>query len=505
MTKPRPHAVMAKPQTAPPRREQLAAAFRTARAHHQAGRLDAAERGYRAILAAAPGHPDTLMQLGRIALARGDARGALSLIEAALKARPDAPPLLLAKAQALGEAGQGPDALALYDRLIRLAPKEVRPRADKALLLQRMGDFDAAEAELRRALKRAPGDGALMRMIAVSRKLKRGEPLISEMKTALRDPATKPDSRMQLNFALAKAMADTGERDRVFRHLDAANAAVRAARPFDRDARMAEVDGLIAAFEGADFAPLPAQPDAPVPIFVTGLPRSGTTLVEQILAAHSRVTPAGERRTLLEEAYRTLGTPGRFTPLRDLPDAALTDFAARYLAAMERAIGPAPVFTDKSIQTHLVLGLVAKALPQAKLLVVRRDPRDLGFSIYRHLFAPGTHAYAYDQEDIAAYIASFERMIAFWRQAIPGRFTEVTYEALVAAPEAGTRALLDAAGLPWEDACLRFHERDGQVRTLSIQQVRQPMHTGASGGWRAYAAELAPMIAALERHGVALP
>ncbi len=172
---------------------------------------------------------------------------------------------------------------------------------------------------------------------------------------------------------------------------------------------------------------------------------------------------------------------------------------------MERAIGPAPVFTDKSIQTHLILGLVAKALPQAKLIVVRRDPRDLGFSIYRHLFAPGTHAYAYDQEDIAAYIASFERMIGFWRQAIPDRFTELAYEDLVAAPEDGTRALLEAAGLPWEDACLRFHERDGQVRTLSVQQVRQPMHTGARGGWRAYAAELAPMIAALEGHGVALP
>jgi hypothetical protein len=266
------------------------------------------------------------------------------------------------------------------------------------------------------------------------------------------------------------------------------------------------VDGLIAAFEGADFAPLSTPAEGPRPIFVTGLPRSGTTLVEQILASHSAVTGGGELRFLLEEAYRLMGDPGRgFTRLAELSEGALAGFGRAYLDLLARAVPGAGVITDKSIQTHLVIGLVAKVLPWARILVVRRDPRDLGLSIYRNVFAPGTHLYAYDQADIAAYIATFEKMMAFWRAALPGRFEEIRYEDLVAEPEARTRALVAAAGLDWEEACLSFHESARQVATLSIQQVRQPIHGGAAGGWRRHAADLAPMIAALEREGVALP
>jgi hypothetical protein len=311
---------------------------------------------------------------------------------------------------------------------------------------------------------------------------------------------------MQLQFALAKAMADTGRHDRVFRYLDPANAAMRAAFPYDVAQRRAEVDGLIAAFEGADFAPVADPDDTARPIFVTGLPRSGTTLVEQILASHSDVTGGGEMRFVLEEAYRLLGDPGRgFARLADLADSAVADFGRAYLDLLDRAVPGGGSVTDKSIQTHLVIGLVAKALPGARIVVVRRDPRDLGLSIYRNVFAPRTHLYAYDQADIAAYIATFEKMMAFWRARLPDRFAEIRYEDLVAEPEPQTRALIAAAGLDWQDDCLAFHQTERQVATLSIQQVRQPIHGGSAGGWRRYESDLAPMIAALEREGVELP
>ncbi|MEM1428034.1 MAG: sulfotransferase [Pseudomonadota bacterium] len=484
----------------------VARAYAQALALHRAGQLAEAERAYTAVAKAAPHLPEPPFQLGRIAAARGDYPAALAFFEAAAELKPGEAAILLARADALGAAGRTEDALAAFDSVIKAAPTQIKPRADKALLLQRMGRFEDAEAVFRGALKRAPKDGELYRMLTATRRVRKGEPLLSDMLKAHADKTVTGASRAQLQFALAKAMVDTGQHDRVFRYLNPANAAMRKAQPYDISARRQEVTQLIEAFRGADFSPSASAPEGPTPVFVTGLPRSGTTLVEQILASHPAVTGAGERRFVLQEAYRLMGSPGRgFTPVADLEPEALAGFASAYLSALSAVAPEASVVTDKSIQTHLVLGLIAKAIPQARIIVVRRDPRDLGLSIYRNLFAPGTHLYAYDQADIAAYTATFDTMIAFWRDAIPGRFTEVSYEALVSGPEPQTRALVAAAGLEWDVACLRFHETERQVATLSIQQVRQPMHTGAAGGWRRYEDALQPMLQALVEEGVALP
>lgn len=479
-----------------------------AKAHrlHQAGRLAEAEQGYRAVAAVAPTLAEPKFQLGRIAASRDDLDGALAQFDAALRIKPKEPAVHAARAEALSRLGSADAALDAYDALIKSAPREIKPRADKALFLQRLGRFDAAEVELRGALKRSPRDGELFRMLAATHKMRKGEVLLRQMLEAHADPSVQGMSRMQLQFALAKAMTDLGEHGKVFSYLNPANAAMRAAQPYTIAQREAEVDALMTAFAGADATPIAPAPEGPTPIFVTGLPRSGTTLVEQILAAHPKVSGAGERRFVLEEAYAVLGNPGQgFRSIHAVPPADLEHFARRYLDTLAAAVPGAEIITDKSIQTHLVLGLVAKALPQAKLIVVRRDPRDIGLSIYRNLFAPGTHLYAYDQADIAAYIASFERMVSFWRRELPGQFTEVSYDALVADPEPQTRALVAAAGLDWDDACLSFHESDRQVATLSIQQVRQPIHAGSTGGWRRYAADLAPMQAAFAAQGVSLP
>lgn len=475
---------------------------------HKAGRLTEAERGYRAVASAAPQLAEPHFQLGRIAVARGDAGTALAAFDTALELKPGEPALLSARADALGALGRSEAALSTYDALIKTTPKATKPRADKALFLQRLGRFDAAEAELRAALKRAPKDGELYRMLGATRRFRKGEPILQDMLKAHADTSVTGIARMQLQFALAKAMADTGQHDRVFRYLNPANAAMRAHQPYDISMRKDEVAGLIEAFDGADFTSPEndAEPAGPRPVFVTGLPRSGTTLIEQILASHPDVRGAGERRFVLQEAYRILSNPrGGFRRFTDLTPDALSGFARAYLAALAGAVPEASVVTDKSIQSHLVIGMIAKALPSARIIVVRRDPRDVGLSIYRNLFAPGTHRYAYDQAQIAAYAATFERIVSFWRETVPERFVEVSYEALVSDPEPQTRALVEAAGLSWDDTCLNFHETERQVATLSIQQVRQPIHQGATGGWRRYAADLKPMLEAFETEGVALP
>ncbi|WP_116133320.1 sulfotransferase [Tropicimonas sp. IMCC34043] len=469
----------------------------------KAGRLDEARALHASIVAAAPGMFEAHFQLGRIDFARGDAAAAVAHLETARKLRPDEVEVLRGLASAYEAAGRIDEALALHDDLIRRLPKQVRPLADKALVLQRTGDFDAAEAQLRKALKLAPLEGQLYRMLTSTRKLKKGDPLIGAMQKAHADKRVTGRSRIQLQFALAKAMEDSGQFDRVFRYLNPANAAMHAAFPYDIARRKSEVDQLIATFRGHDFTPVGPGPEGFAPIFVTGMPRSGTTLVEQILASHPDVTAGDEMLHGLRLAYGLIGEPEKgFRPMASLAPEQIAAFGQAYSDAVRRSVSFAARVTDKSIQTHLIIGLLKQAIPNARFLVVRRDPRDLLYSIYKNLFVDGKHLYAYDFQSLAGYYQSFLKILEFWRETIPDAFHEVVYEDLVAEPEAQTRALIAAAGLDWDPACLSFHETKREVKTLSIQQVRQPIYRSSAQAWEKFSTELQPLSEALEREGV---
>jgi len=467
----------------------------------RAGRMDEAVKRYRSFEKIAPELPEPPFQLGRIALRLRRPKEAVSFLEKADRLKPQTPVILSALADALSASGAAEESLDVYDQLLKLGPKEVKPRADKALALQRLGRFSDAETEFRKALKLAPKEGELYRTFLATKKLTKGDPLIGAMQRAWSDKSVQGRSRIHLGYALAKAMEEIGQPDKSFRYLKMANDRLRAKQPFDIAMRRSEVEGLIAAFRGGDFASANSTDEGPV--FVTGLPRSGTTLVEQIIAAHPQMRSGGEMRHVLAAAYAVIGMPETgFRPIGDVTSDDLARFGALYRNAVAAQHGEGPRLTDKSIHAHLVMGLIAKALPGARIIVVRRDPRDLGLSIYRNYFAEGTHKYATDLADIAAYIATFERMVAFWQETMPGGFTEVSYEDLIAEPDAKSRALVDAAGLDWDPACLEFYKNSGTVQTLSVHQVRQPIYTGSVGAWRRHEAELRPLIEGLEAEGV---
>jgi hypothetical protein len=271
--------------------------------------------------------------------------------------------------------------------------------------------------------------------------------------------------------------------------------------------RRDEVAGVQAAMRGFDWAGTRiagAHPGAP--IFVTGMPRSGTTLVEQIIASHSRVTGAGEV-ALLQAACQKLifARPDRYEerrPLSTIPADEIAALGHDFLRTMAERFPGADIITDKSITTYMYIGLVKLALPNARIVVVRRDPRDTLLSIYKNRFPEGTHLYAYDLRDLADYYATFVEMVEFWRSEFPEGFTEITYETLVANPEEESRRLIAACGLEWEDACLNFHENRRKVDTLSVYQVRQPISGGSVKAWQRYEAELAPMIDILRARGL---
>lgn len=488
-------------------REAIRLAPRLAPAHahlavalERAGQTEAAAEAARRALELEPRSPSARLVLARCQIADGRPAEALATLEPL--ARGEAPPVeaLLVRAEALALTDRDDEALAALDAAIARAPRAPRPLAEKARLLQRLGRFDEAEALFRRAIEVAPGDGTAYRIFMASHRARPDDPLVARMEEHWADPVLSPENRVQFGFALAKAMEDIGAHERVFTYLRPANAAVRARQPFDLDALRRDHDAIMAACEGIDFAARRVEGASPyAPIFVTGVPRSGTTLVESILAAHRTVTGGGELGLANRAAARLVFTPdGRRPRLAELPDAAIAAAGQEAEAAMRARFPAAERLTDKSVQSYNFLGLLRLMLPRAALVVVERDPRDTLLSMYRNLFAPGQHRYAYDLGDLAAFWREYRRIMRFWRERLAGGYHVVRYEELVANPEEQTRALLAACGLEWEDACLAFHETRRRVDTLSVHQVRQPIHRGSLRAWERHAEDIAPLLEALE-------
>ena len=411
----------------------------------------------------------------------------------------DAPTLtLLARAQV--NLRRETEAMANFEKAIAKQPEYAFAYARRAALLQTQGDFTGAEADFRKAIALAPETAETYRIFGASHKFSADDPLLAQMETLWKRGDLSDKARRDLGFALAKAMEDSKQYDRVFSYLNPANELMRKEFPHSQSAREELLEKIRAAFDGVDFDAYEDVGDTSfAPIFVTGMPRSGTTLVEQILASHSSVTAGGEvgkfTAITLEKIARMKGA---FRKVINLSADEITGFGRDYTACMHSLFPGADRITDKSIQTYSMMGLVKLALPRARVVVVRRDPRDNLLSIYKNVFHEGAHRYAYNLEDLGHYYKEFARMIDFWRARLPGYFHEISYDALTANPEAEARKLLAACDLEWEDACLNFHQNTNRVDTLSVYQVRQPIYRSSVKAWQRYEKDLAPLFEALK-------
>lgn len=484
---------------------QVSKEYQKARAHQRAGRLKEAQAIFLSLAEVAPDIADIHFQIGRIHKKDGKIAEAIARMERAWELNPKETLIETTLANFYTAGGRFDDARAIYDRQIAADPKNPMFRVEKAYMHRLAGEFGEAEKELNHVLKIDPLRGETYRMLSTNRKIAPGDPFIGKMRKVLKNPKLSDSARVDVNFSMAKAMEDTGQYDKVFRYLKPGNAAMKKHYGYRVATRRAEIDGLIRAFSAFDFTPVRAPDESFAPIFVTGLPRSGTTLVEQILGSHSEVTAGGEMVYALRQAYEMIGFPERgFTDLSRLAPERFQAYADSYQKSVRGSVSFDRVVTDKAIQSHLIIGLLKYVMPSARVIVVRRDPRDNLYSIYKNHFMPGTHKYSYDLEDLAAYYASFIKILDFWREKLPGAFHEIYYEELVNDPEPQARALVAAAGLDWEDGCLDFHKSKGLVRTLSVQQVRQPIYKSSTRAWQRYETELQPLFRALEREGVEL-
>lgn len=427
----------------------------------------------RAALALSPGDALTLDTLGCVLTRLGDHEGAMAPFSAAVAAQPDNPDFRYNLAAACGFTARTDQAAAHYEAILTADP--VDGRAHYALaILTRQSPLANHVARLEAALAKA----------------------------------TDPDDALRIRYALAKELEDIGDAAGSYRHLSTANAAQKRALNYDFGQDRAIFDAIEAAFvrDRRDCGPGSASE---APIFIVGMPRTGTTLVDRILSSHRDVEAAGELQAMPLAIKQLSATPSRrvIDPQTVAASAGLDpdEIAGTYLAraAHHRRTGK-PRFTDKLPANFLYIGHILRAFPKARIVCLRRNPLDTIWSNYKNLFASQSayYAYSYDLIDTARYFVRFDRLIAHWDEVWPGRVLQLSYEALVNDFDSQVRQLLEYCGLGWDDACLKFHENGAAVATPSAAQVRRPINADGMGKWRAHATALEPARAWLESHGI---
>ena len=460
------------------------------------------------------------MSIAGARLALGEYAAAEALLEEALGRHADAPALWHGLALVRHGAGRYRAALDAYGRAASLAPRWAPPLAGRGKIRQILGDPDAAEEDFRAALALDPGDLDALSGLAAGLELRGANEEALTLLTPLIEAGRAPPAIAVAWSRLTAGTGDLGRAEALLRRvlagpladgerghalfalgdvLDRRDAcaeafdcftAANALKPghFDAARWGRQVAAIEAAWTPPAMAKLPAGVPSRRPVFIVGLPRSGSTLVEQILAAHAAVHGAGEL-TALEDIARTLGTP-------PAPAALATAGPERMAAAyLEAAGGPpdAARVTDKMPANFRHLGLIRALFPRARIIHCRRDLRDTALSCLRQDFSGLGLAWSRSLEDIGAYFAGYRRLMAHWEGVLEDGLLTVAYEDLVAAPEATARRLVEGLELPWDPGCLRYFERGRVAVTASHAQVREPIHRRAVGGFRRYGEQLAPL------------
>ena len=420
-------------------------------------------------LAHNPDNHDAVNQMGRIAFERGNPDAALGYYRRALALKPDMADAFNNIGNALKELGRLDDAQQAYLESIRLDPT-----------------VTAAYVNFADAITFTPGNAHLATMEAL----------------AARPHEMSKRDRMHLDFALGKAYADLKDFFRSFRHLAAGNAAKRTTIAYDENATFDLFDRIEEIFTRELIEKKSGGGDpSPSPIFVLGMPRSGTTLIEQIIASHPAVHGAGELQTLNDVALSIHGPDGAALPypefLQVADAAALRRIGARYVSLLRQLAPDRERITDKMPSNYYFAGLIHLALPNAKIIHSMRDPVDTCISCFSKLFSAEQN-HTYDLGEIGRYYRRYQRLMSHWQSVLPAkRILDVRYEDVVADLESQARRIIAYCGLPWDDRCLAFHKTERPIRTASATQVRRPIYKSAVGRWRVYEGYLGPLLAAL--------
>jgi tetratricopeptide (TPR) repeat protein len=435
------------------------------------------------------------LQLGRLLGGMGRFAEAEACYRQALIYTPDGPRLHYGLADALRYEGRYDDALAVLNHVLQRQPADAVAMAGIADLYERKGEYAEAYAWVRRVIDaEAPSAAAADVMLRLCRTYDCCDEAVALANRLLTRGSLSQDGRRRLHFALGRYYDKAGRFDAAFAEFQQANDLL--VHRFDCDKHIEQVDGLIGGFSMEALAKMPrASVRSERPIFIVGMTRSGTSLVEQVLASHRQVFGGGELHEI-NEIVQSL--PATLYPLcMDSVSQEIVDaIAKRYLGRLDELSGQAARVTDKMPGNFQNLGLIAITLPGARVIRCLRDPLDTCLSTYFQDFGP-SHPYASDLRNIAVFYKEYERLMAHWKEVLDIAMLEVHYSDLVTDQERVSREMIAFCGLEWDDRCLLFHETKRSVATASYQQVRRPMYKSSLARWKNYEAHIGPLRDAL--------
>lgn len=464
------------------------------------GNLNEAARYMRLAIDLDPHDASNLYNLGKIEQGRRRFEAAVTALRQALAIEPAHADSWLVLGNCLRELRRHDEAIDCFRQALCLAPDMAGACHNLAMCLEEKGELAKAERTFRRTLEIDPTLTDAWRHIVELRQGRVDENDVVTMRALQRGHGLDDEQRSALDFALGRALADCGDHEAAFAAYAEANRLRRARIEYDTGAMEQHFDRIRRCLDEAFLARhREAGIDDPTPIFIVGMPRSGTTLVEQILTRHDQVYGAGECYLLHDlVSARSSRQPEASYPdsLLDCEDDVLNRLAAEYVAGLRKVGGSMARITDKMPQNFLYLGLIGLVLPKAHIVHCRRDPLDTALSIFFHPFPPG-HDYAYDLVEIGHYYRLYDRLMAHWHALLPGRIHDIQYERLITQQEAETQRLLTFCGLDWQASCLEPHKGHSTVQTLSVAQVREAVHDRSVRRWEHYRAWIGPLLEVL--------
>jgi tetratricopeptide (TPR) repeat protein len=475
----------------------------------QLGKAQEASEAWRVVLEMQPGRLDAMVNLSAACLQLEEFDEALRLVREAVALAPDDIDVMCAHAVVLHKRNDAVELVAVCQEVLRRAPA----RADILTMLGAgqmwLGQFDDAIKNCHAALALDPDHIAARYNLGRMSPDTLADATLELFREVLSDPSRPLPDRGQAGFAIAAALDKSRDFDAAFEMYQTANGLYRehirsVGKPYDRREFLTYIDWARAVFPSSRFAEMrDAGVASELPVFIVGLPRSGTTLVEQILASHPRVHGAGERKDVSDMLQR-INRVGAYVPVQFWEVTRAHREAEQYVERLAALGAGADRVIDKMPDNIKVLGQIRLMFPNARIIICHRDPRDVCVSCFSTPFGEGLN-WALDIEDCATQVLDTRVLTNFWKSVLPGPMIEVQYEALVENIEAESRRLVAYLGLEWDPACLEFHKTDRKVTTASSLQVRQPLYSSAVAKWRRYESHLEAMLRILKDYPVDAP
>ncbi|CCD83988.1 tetratricopeptide repeat-containing sulfotransferase family protein [Bradyrhizobium sp. ORS 285] len=483
--------------------QHLDAHFALGNLLYTSGKDIEAARHYLKVLDFSPEHAETHNNIANVLLRQGHRERAIEHYQRAIASRPDYADAYGNLGNAFLELNRLEESIEQNLLAIKIKPERFGSYNNLGVAYQALGRFDEATAAFQKALELAPDDAPIHLNLANMSKFKPDDSRLPGLQSLMaRIDQLDQEKQIAAHFAFGKALSDLKDYDAAFSHLHKANTLKRQTFDYDSGQRLDMMKNVASRFTPEFFRTVAGHGDESwAPIFIVGMPRSGTTLMEQVLASHSKVFGAGELETFKdlvgECATRQKVVPNYPDLVMLLPPEEMTKLGQEYTARVRILAPEAERIVDKMPLNFLFVGLIHAAFPRARIINTRRDPLDNCISCYQLLFT-GAQPFAYDLTELGHYYRGYEGVMEHWHKVLPpGVLIDVQYEDMVDDLEGVARRVLDHCGLDWEDACLDFHRTERTVRTASLMQVREPIYRRAIGSWRRYEKHLGPLRQAL--------